>query len=203
LALLICLFTFVNKARDEAKAGFPLSYLKAIGFMVIPWVSAVAGVWVRFPQNRQEALFITSAANLALSAFLGNVHRGILATWANEWTAMFNAGHLSSDWQANIHVVDLIIFVATLERFRRSKQKAVLEQMSVQLIQDLKDLMATFMATAMDRFLLDMYSEEQPNQAQQAPPARKFKTLLVLFQHFFYVQPFWFYHNYLEFQINQ
>ena len=97
LALVICLFTFVNRAREEAKAQFLLSYLKAVGFMVMPWVSAVAGVQVRFPANRGETLLVTSSGNLALAAFLRSVHRGITTAWSQEWHAMFNAGHLSSD----------------------------------------------------------------------------------------------------------
>ena len=68
--------------------------------------------------------------------------------------------------------------------------------MSIQLLQDLKDLMATFVSTAMDQFLLHMYTPEQPHQAQQAAPARKFKKLAMLLQlvvlikfwlHFLYV----------------
>jgi len=196
LALVICLFTFVNRAREEAKAQFLLSYLKAVGFMVMPWVSAVAGVQVKFPANRGETLLVTSSGNLALAAFLRSVHRGIATAWSQEWHAMFNAGHLSSDWQEEVHVVDITIFVAILERFRRSRQKAVLGQMSIQLLQDLKDLMATFVSTAMDQFLLHMYTPEQPHQAQQAAPARKFKKLAMLLQlvvlikfwlHFLYV----------------
>ena len=93
---MICLFTFVNRAREEAKAEFLLSYLKAVGFMM-PWVSAVAGVQVRFPANRDETLFVTSAGNLAFAAFLRSIHRGIATAWSQEWHAMFNAGHLSSD----------------------------------------------------------------------------------------------------------
>ena len=182
LALIICMFTFVNKAREPAKAAFLLSYLKAIGFMVMPWVSAVAGVRVRFPANRVETLFVTSAGNLAFAAFLNNIHRGIATAWSQEWHAMFSAGHLSSDWQAEVHVVDMMIFVATLERYRRSRRKPVMGQMSIKLLEDLKDLLATFVSTAMDQFLLQMYTQEQPDQAQQAAPARKFKKLAMLLQ---------------------
>ena len=182
LALMMCLFTCVNRAREEAKAEFLLSCLKAIGFMVMPRVSAVAGVRVRFPANRVETLFVTSAGNLAFAASLRSIHRGIATAWSQEWHAMFNAGHLSSDWQEEVHVVDIIIFIATLERFRRSRQKAVLGQMSIQLLQDLKDLIATFLSTAMDQFLLHMYTPEQPHQSQQAAPARKFKKLAMLLQ---------------------
>ena len=153
--------TFVNKAREPAKATFLLSYLKAIGFMVMPWVIAVAGVRVRFPANRVETLFVTSAGNLAFAAFLNHIHRGIATAWSQEWRAMFSAGHLSSDWQAEVHVVDMIIFVATLERYRRSRQKPVMGQMSIKLLEDLKDLLATFVSTAMDQFLLQMYTQEQ------------------------------------------
>ena len=185
LALVICLIAFVNMSVKEDKASFLLSYLKTIGFMVAPWITSVGGLDVQFPEGRQETLHVSSSGQIAFGSFVKRIHGGIYNAWAKTWEDMYTAGHLSTDWQDDLHMVDIMMFVTCAERFRRSRLRVHLGTSSLTLLSQFKDWMAVLLSHCLDQFLLSTHQE----CAQTAKAAaRKFKKYLsyswISFRHF-------------------
>ena len=181
LGLIVCLFSLCNQTRAESRATFVLNYLKNMVFLVLPYVNLCQGMHVGFLEGRRDVLLVSSSGTCLLEPFLQQVHRGIATAWATEWSRMFADGKLSADWNQEPHVVDMVVFLATLERFRRSKGKPLLGQLSVQLLNQLKDWMANFLAFALDQCLLTSHvaAEGVEDQRRQAPPARKFRRIML------------------------
>lgn len=168
-----CLIGLVNYARNNDKANFLLTYLTNIAFMVLPWVNNCQGLQVRFPHGRQDQIFVSPTGTIGLASFVMGVHRTIGQAWSADWALMYTAGHLSSPWQEQLSIVDVLIFVSLLERFRRSNQRPLLGNRSVELLSQLKDWMAVLLSHGMDQCLL----AQRPQASQfTAPPARKFRT---------------------------
>ena len=172
-ALVFLIFAMIEVTRDNDKAKYLVTCLSGIVFAA---VLPMLGQGLRLP-CRNSAVQVTAAGIVNLQAFVGTVHRGMLQSWGQIWNSMFHDGLLTCNWDSNLPLVDVCLFLAQMVRVRRTGRQKRLGAVSIDLQVSLQDLMVHFIAGTLVQYLATVHIPQvsPANVFTASAPARRFK----------------------------
>lgn len=105
-----------------------------------------------------------------LKAGLQMRHQTMLEAWAARWGLMHASGLLGSELEDTITLQDLVIFLATAERFRKHSGARAWTERSLRVLSSLQKSVVKFLATELTYYILMVYMAE--HSVDKAFPSR-------------------------------